>query len=103
MSEQITWTHVDKLVRKMHDERGMLPIGLTDAGVTHDFIKWQERNRDILLAKLEQRDRDIVQLHNQLSALEEKARTPKSKTKQRLSALEAAVEELQDRLERHCV
>lgn len=91
MSEQITWTHVDKLVRKMHDEKGMLPIGSTDAEVAHSFIKWQERNRDILLAKLEEHDREIVQLRYQLDDLKNK---PVGKTKKRLELLEVAVAEL---------
>jgi hypothetical protein len=98
MAEQITWTHVDKLVRKMHEERGMLPTGLTDAEITYSFIKWQERQRSILLLRLEQQDCEAVQLRNQVRAL-----APKSKTKQRLAILEAAVEDLQAKLERNCL
>jgi hypothetical protein len=43
MSEQITWTHVDKLVRKMHDERGMLQSGMNDAEVTYTMLKFLDR------------------------------------------------------------
>lgn len=43
MSEQITWTHVDRYVRDAHDKRGMLPMGPTDADCTLSYIKWLER------------------------------------------------------------
>lgn len=92
MSEQITWTHVDKLVRKMHDERGMLAIGLTDAEVAHAFIQWLARQNEKLFqngTQLEQRCDSLgIQLMQAKNA-------PKSKTKQRLHDLEAAVAELQ--------
>lgn len=87
----ITWTHVDKLVRDMHDERGMLPTGATDAEVAHAFIKWQEKQREAVLSRLEERDREIVQLRYQLDAMKVK---PVRKTKQRLALLESTVAEL---------
>lgn len=87
----ITWTHVDKLVRDMHDERGMLPTGATDAEVAHAFIKWQEKQREHVLRRLEESDREIVQLRYQLDATKVK---PVRKTKQRLALLESTVAEL---------
>ncbi|MNL44556.1 hypothetical protein D3C87_1671390 [compost metagenome] len=91
MSEQITWTHVDKLVRDMHDEKGMLPVGLTDPEVAYSFLKWIDRTsadiqRDAatLLAHCDQLEVELMKLRN----------APKSKTKQRLAALESAVAEL---------
>ncbi|MNP45013.1 hypothetical protein D3C76_1389030 [compost metagenome] len=92
MSEQITWTHVDKLVRKMHDEKGMLPIGLTDAEVAHAFIGWLERRNANLILDAQQMDERCDRLEVELMKLRN---APKSKTKQRLEALEKAVEELQ--------
>jgi hypothetical protein len=97
MSEQITWTHVDKLVRKMHDEYGMLPLGATDAEVAHAFIKWLERENGKLSQNDTMLERRCAQLEVELMKLRN---APKSKTKQRLSALETAVEELQARVER---
>jgi hypothetical protein len=91
MSEQITWTHVDKLVRKMHDEKGMLPVGLTDAEVAHAFIKWLDRRNGDLIRQTEQMDERCDQLEVELMKLRN---APKSKTKQRLAALESAVAEL---------
>lgn len=89
----ITWTHVDKLVRDMHDERGMLPTGATDAEVAHAFIKWQEKQREHVLRRLEESDREIVQLRYQLDATKVK---PVRKTKQRLSVLEAKIAYLEE-------
>lgn len=91
MSEQITWTHVDKLVRDMHDEKGMLPIGLTDAEVAYSFLKWIDRtSADIqrdAATLLDHCERLEVEVHKLRNA-------PKSKTKKRLELLEVAVAEL---------
>lgn len=95
MSEKITWTHVDKLVRKMHDEKGMLPIGMTDAEVAHAFVKWLDRRNGDLIRQTEQMDERCDRLEVEL----QKLRTaPKSKTKKRLGALEEQVKDLQFRL-----
>lgn len=95
MSEQITWTHVDKLVRKMHDEKGMLPIGMTDAEVAHAFIKWLDRRNGDLIRQTEQMDERCDRLEVELQKLRA---APKSKTKKRLEALEEQVKDLQFRL-----
>lgn len=94
MSEQITWMHVDKLVRKMHDERGMLPVGLTDAEVAHAFIGWLARENETLGSA-------GASLESKLARTETSSReaqnrpVKKSKTKERLAALEKAVAKLQ--------
>lgn len=54
MSEQITWTHVDRYVRDAHDNRGMLPIGPTDAGCALAYIKWLERTLEHTEKAMEQ-------------------------------------------------
>lgn len=89
MTQIITWTHVDRLVRDMYDERGMLPVGATDAEVAHAFIKWQEKQRGIVLRDLEERDREIVQLRYQLEAMKAK---PLRKTKERLAEIEENID-----------
>jgi hypothetical protein len=91
MSEQITWTHVDKLVRKMHDERGMLQSGMNDAEVTYTMIKFLDRqtrtfsqSNEELEARCERLEVEVHKLRN----------APKSKTKQRLEKLECQVSRL---------
>lgn len=101
MSEQITWTHVDKLVRKMLDERGMLARAMNDAEVTYDLIKFLERSlhqseicadsRGALMASLK---RELDSTRQQLA---EALTTKPSKTKKRLDALEKAVRDLQNK------
>lgn len=91
MSEQITWTHVDKLVREMHDERGMLPVGLSDAEVAYAFIKWMNRRNADLIRETERMDERCDRLEVELLELRN---APKSKTKQRLATLECQVARL---------
>lgn len=93
MAEQITWTHVDKMVRKMHDERGMLPIGLTDAEVTYNLIKYLQRNARILAVQKAQVETELVRTETRLRAVQDNP-IKKSKTKQRLAKLEKEVERL---------
>jgi hypothetical protein len=100
MSEQITWTHVDKLVRKMHDDKGMLPVGATDAEVTHAFIKWLsgrfnsvENERDVCRLNLEQMRQRVIELESRKVG----------KTKQRLKDLENQFERILEKLDRHCL
>lgn len=100
MSEQITWTHVDKLVRKMHDERGMLPIGLTDAEVAHSFIGWLDRRNANLILDAQRMDERCDRLEVELLKLRT---APKSKTKQRLANLEGQIKEIAEKLERYCL
>lgn len=98
MTQTITWTHVDKLVRKMHDEEGLLPVGNTDAEIAYNFVKFLMNVR----TKAEQdyrraseryyaREGELMRLEQQLKAERDK---PQGKTKQRLAKLEAAVAEL---------
>lgn len=94
MSEQITWTHVDKLVRKMHDDRGMLPLGLTDAEVAHAFIGWLQRENETLRAAGASLESKLAWTETSLRAAQNRP-VKKSKTKERLAKLEAAVAELQ--------
>ncbi|MNP72814.1 hypothetical protein D3C76_1694380 [compost metagenome] len=75
----------------MHDEKGMLPIGMTDAEVAHAFIKWLDRRNEDLIRQTERMDERCDRLEVELMKLRN---APKSKTKQRLAALEAAVAEL---------
>lgn len=98
MSEQITWTHVDKLVRKMLDDRMQMPCGSSDAEVAYDFVKFldrcledAERDVGVKLSLIEVLHREIAQLKNK----------PKSKTKQRLANLEGQVKEISEKLERY--
>ncbi|MNC10422.1 hypothetical protein D3C87_1102620 [compost metagenome] len=99
MSEQITWTHVDKLVRKMHDEEGLLPVGNTDAEIAYNFVKFlmnvrtkAEQDYRRASERYYSREGELMRLEQQLKAEREK---PAGKTKQRLAKLEAAVVELQ--------
>lgn len=98
MNEQITWTHVDKLVRKMHDNRGMLPIGLTDAEVAHAFIKFLERSLQQSEICAESRGASMASLKRELDStrqqLAEALTTKPGKTKQRLAKLEEQMEHL---------
>jgi hypothetical protein len=99
MSEQITWTHVDKLVRKMHDEDGLLPVGNTDAEIAYNFVKFlmnvrtkAEKDYRRASERYYAREGELMRLEQHLKEEREK---PKSKTKQRLAKLEATVAELQ--------
>jgi hypothetical protein len=98
MSEQITWTHVDKLVRKMHDNRGMLPIGLTDAEVAHAFIKFLERSLQQSEICAESRGASMASLKRELDyanrQLAEALAKKPGKIKQRLEILECQVSRL---------
>lgn len=89
----ITWTHVDKLVRDLHDARGMLPTGSTDAEVAHAFIKWLSNQYEIAEESLDGRDRELLTLRQQLS---EATPIKLGKTKQRLSVLEAKIAYLEE-------
>lgn len=91
MNQQITWTHVDQLVRRMHEDRGLLPLGLTDAEVAHSFIKWLQAENETLRRGGEAQEKRADWAENALKALQSK---PTGKTKKRLTALEAKVEEL---------
>jgi len=93
MSQQITWTHVDKYVREMHDHRGMLETGMTDAEVTLSYIKFIERQLQKAEDALIRKDDDIQRTRVELEAVKTRAMQP-GKTKQRLAALEIAVQEL---------
>lgn len=97
MSEQITWTHVDKLVRKMHDNREMLPTGLTDAEVAYSFIKFLERSLQQSEICAESRGASMASLKRELDTTRgqlDVALTKPSKTKQRLAKLEEQVAKL---------
>jgi len=98
MSEQITWTHVDKLVRKMLDDRMQMACGNTDAEVAYDFVKFLERSTTSLENDLTEHKREALTLKAQLETtreqLAEALTTKPGKTKKRLELLEVAVAEL---------
>jgi hypothetical protein len=94
MSEQITWTHVDKLVRKMLDDRGQLACGGNDAEVALVFIKFLGRSLNQAEISVDSRGATIASLQRQLK--EAQAVRP-GKTKKRIDALEKAVRELQNK------
>jgi hypothetical protein len=94
MSEQITWTHVDKLVRKMHDERGMLQSGMNDAEVTYTMIKFLDRQTRTFSQSNEELEARCGALEVQLMRAKEAQVLPKGKTKQRLAILEERVGQL---------
>ena len=98
MSEQITWAHVDKLVRKMLEDRGQLAVGMTDAEVALVFIKFLGRSLNQAEISVDSRGATIASLQRQLETtrqqLAEALTTKPSKTKKRLELLEAAVAEL---------
>lgn len=102
MSEQITWTHVDKLVRKMLEDRVQMACGNTDAEVAYDFIKFLGRNLNQAEICAESRGASMASLKRELEStrqqLSEALTAKPSKTKQRLSALEEQVKDLQFRL-----
>lgn len=89
MSEQITWTHVDRYVRDAHDKRGVRPMGPTDADCTLDYIKWLERT-------LAQKERTVAVRTELLATtrrqLAEAKSRPLKKSKQRIADLEENVE-----------
>lgn len=105
MSEQITWTHVDKLVRQMLDDRMQMPCGKTDAEVAYDFIKFLGRQVNSLDGDLETKVANLLRLRAQLETTQQQlARTTKpGKTKTRLAKLEEQMADLQQRLERNCL
>lgn len=97
-AEQITWTHVDKLVRDMHDEEGLLPVGNTDAEIAYNFVKFlmnvrtkAEKDYQRASERYYSREGELMRLEQQLKAEREK---PLGKTKQRLKDLEEAVADL---------
>lgn len=96
MPEQITWTHVDKLVRKMLDERGMLQSGVNAAEVTYNLIKFLERSLTQAELCADSRGATVASLQRQLK---EAQQAPKlGKTKQRLDALEKEVNRIRKTL-----
>lgn len=91
MSEQITWTHVDKLVREQLERRQMIGTGATDAEVAYEFVKFLCRAETRLTETVRVRTDMLEASRGELKTL---LGQPKSKTKQRLAVLEAAVAEL---------
>lgn len=93
MSEKITWTHVDKRVREICEERGILPIGDSDAEVAHSLIKFLNgRLRSVensLTICQDSYARACDSLQQEITK-----GVSSGKTKKRLAALEAKVEEL---------
>lgn len=88
MSEQITWTYVDRYVRDAHDKRGMLPMGPTDADCTLSYIKWLERT-------LETQERATIAASTRCDRLVgelAELKRPLKKSKQRIADLEENVE-----------
>lgn len=98
MSEQITWTHVDKRVRKMHDDRGMLPIGNTDAEVAHAFLGWLQRENETLRSAGASLETKLAWTETSLRAAQNRP-IKKAKTKERLAKLEKEVRRLSKMLE----
>ncbi|MBP3864204.1 MAG: hypothetical protein J6F32_06950 [Pseudomonas sp.] len=91
----ITWTDVDKLVRKMHEDRGMLPCGSTDAEVAHAYLKYLQRSYRLLEVQKEQVKNRLAAATAQKEKLEQELLDRKpNKTKQRLAVLESTVAEL---------
>lgn len=95
MVNTITWTHVDKLVRDLHDKEGLLPSGNTDAEITYNFIKFlmnvrtkAEQHYSRASDRYFSREGEIMRLEHQLKAEQAK---PLGKTKQRLKELEEEV------------
>lgn len=93
MSQKITWTHVDRYVREMHDHRGMLETGMSDAEVTLSYIKFIERQLRKNEETLQIRSEALDAKCHELRAIAAQCQ-PVGKTKQRLAKLEAAVQEL---------
>lgn len=91
MSEQITWTHVDKLVRQQLERRGMIGTGSTDAEVAYEFLKFLCRAETRLTETVRVRTECLEKSREDLKAVLEQ---PKSKTKQRLATLECQVARL---------
>lgn len=94
MSEKITWTHVDRYVRDAHDKRGMLPMGPTDADCALSYIKWLERTLDKAEQTNHRQDLELCRTRVELEDVKGRAQKVPGKMKQRLAALELAVEQL---------
>ena len=99
MAEQITWTHVDKLVRQLHSEAGLMRVGTTDAEVAYNFVKFlssartKAENTALKLSEyLMESERRARNLDHRLSLAQQE--TAKGKTKQRLAILEEQVAKL---------
>lgn len=93
MLEQITWTHVDKMVRKMLEDKGQIACGSTDAEVTYDCIRSLRRQLRILEVQKEQVETKLAWTETQLRAAQDNP-VKKSKTKERLAKLECQVSRL---------
>lgn len=99
MSEQITWTHVDKMVRKMLDDRGMLQTGMNDAEVTYNLIKYMQRHERVLELAKEQVENTLANERRMGDVLKKEIldlKSSKGRTKKRLDKLEQQVEKLND-------
>lgn len=96
MPNKITWTHVDRVSRQILENRGMLAVGATDAEVTCSLIAYLERSLTLKEEAFQGRMSEIDRLRHQVEQLSRVV--PKSKTRQRLAALEEAVAELRHRL-----
>jgi hypothetical protein len=97
MSEQITWTHVDRYVRDAHDKRGMLPMGPTDADCTLSYIKWLERMLDTQSTNGDRTVEELRRTRVELERVKANSR-PLKKSKQRIADLEENVEILRRHL-----
>lgn len=94
MTTKITWTHVDQHVRQQCEHAGMLQLGVTDAEIAYNYLKYVESKADLFQREGEKMEAERDRLKIQVRALEAKP-VKVGKTKQRLAALEKAVTELQ--------
>lgn len=90
----ITWTHVDKLVRDMHDTEGLLPVGNTDAEITYNFIKFLANVRTKAEREYSSMRASLLVKDEQLMIAEQNRRAKSPKTKERVTTLEKEVERL---------
>lgn len=93
MSEKITWTHVDRYVREAVTRAGIIYLGSTDAEVALSYISYLERSLEVQGRNGDRTVEELRRTRDELADMKAKCQSV-SKTKKRLAALEAKVEEL---------
>ena len=93
MTTKITWTHVDAHVRKAYERTGMLPVGGGDAEVAYSYLRYVERQLELLSRKVHHVEEERDAFRDMLRKVEASP-VKQGKIKRRLDALEKAVEEL---------
>lgn len=93
MTTKITWTHLDAHARKACERIGMLPVGDGDAEVAYNYLRYVERQLELLSRQVHHAEEERDAFRDMLRKVEASP-VKQGKTKRRLGALEKAVAEL---------